>query len=84
MSKTVRIVLGLLGFFAVVGILVSDRFHDLIDAVPESTYFYIVVVSVAVMTALGFYVWWQHYNGRQLHPTIARLKKWLYSNNWPI
>lgn len=84
MSKTVRIVLGLFLFFAVIGILVSDRFHDLIDAMPESVYFYAVVVSVAVLTVLGSYSWWQHYNGRKMHPTIGRLKKWLDSTNWPI
>jgi hypothetical protein len=83
-SKTVRLVLGLLGFFAAIGILVSDRFHDIIDAMPESVYFYAVAVSVAVMTVLGSYAWWQTYNGRKMHPTIDRLKRWLYSNNWPI
>jgi hypothetical protein len=84
MTKTVRLVLAILGFFAVVGILVSDRFRDLIDAVPESVYFYGVVVSVAVMTVVGSYAWWQHYHGRKMDPAIGRLKKWLDSNKWPI
>jgi predicted MFS family arabinose efflux permease len=83
-SNTVRTALSLFGFLVVVGILVSDRFHDLSDAVPVSVYFYIVVVSVAGMTVLGSYAWWQHYNGRKMHPTVDRLKKWLDSTNWPI
>lgn len=84
MNKTVRLALSVLAFLAVVGILLSDRFQRFSDAVPESVYYYIVVVSVAVMTVLGIYAWWQHYHGRTMDPTVARLKKWLDQSNWPI
>ena len=84
MNKTVRAVLGFLGFFAGVGILMSDRFQDIRDAVPESLYYWAFVVLLAGMTVLGLYAWWQHYNGRKMDSTVGRLKKWLDSNHWPI
>jgi len=82
MSQRVRTVLSFIGFFAVTGILMSDRFQDVSDAVPESLYFWVIAMLVSGMTVLGFYSWWQQYNGRKMHSTIERVKKSLESPSW--
>jgi hypothetical protein len=73
MSQRVRIVLSFIGFFAVTGILMSDRFQDISAAIPESLYFWVIAMLVSGMTVLGFYSWWQQYNGRKMHHTIERV-----------
>jgi hypothetical protein len=82
MSQRVRTVLSFVGFFAVIGILMSDRFQDVSDAVPESLYFWVIAMLVSGMTVLGFYSWWRQYNGRKMHPAIERVKKSLESPSW--
>jgi drug/metabolite transporter (DMT)-like permease len=82
MSQRVRTGLGIVGFFAVVGVLMSDRFQDIRDAIPESVYYWVAVVFLAVITVVGFYAWWQNYNGRKMDPTVHRVKKWIERPSW--
>jgi hypothetical protein len=82
MSKKVRTVLSFLGFFVVAGILMSDRFQDISDTVPESAYYWAFIVTLAGLTVLGLYAWWQNYNGRKMDPTVHRVKKWIERPSW--
>jgi H+/Cl- antiporter ClcA len=87
MSEKVRAILGFVGFIAVAAFVMSDRYEDFRSSIPESAYFYVYGLILLGITALGLYAWWQHYNRRQLHPTVDRVKKWFESPawwNWPF
>ncbi len=82
MSERTRALLAFVGFFIVAGILMSDRFEALRYAVPETLSYYLFIGTVAVLTVVGIYSWWQHYNGRQADPTVRRFRKWLEDPRW--
>ena len=87
MSERKRAVLCFLGFIAFIGVAMSDRFQTIIDSIPESLAYYAFIVPLAGVAILGFYSWWQHYNGRKLNPTVNRMRKLLEGPawwNWPF
>ena len=82
MSPRARAMLGFVGFIAIAGFAMSDRYESFKNAIPESFYYYGTAILVIGMCVVGFHSWWQRYSGRQLDPTISRVKKWFESPTW--